>query len=96
MLKLLGPDALQMIHLNDYPATPPRSTITDALRVYPGDGIAPWGQIMDALHRSGFQGPLSLELFNRTYWKQDALQVAKTGLAKMRAVVQVHSYQERK
>jgi 2-keto-myo-inositol isomerase len=29
---------------------------------------------------------LSLELFNRDYWKQDALQVARTGLEKMRAV----------
>jgi len=27
---------------------------------------------------------LSLELFNKTYWKQDALQVAKTGLQKMK------------
>jgi sugar phosphate isomerase/epimerase len=96
MLKLLGPDALQMIHLNDYPANPPRAAITDALRVYPGDGVAPWDQILDALHRSGFRGPMSLELFNRTYWKQDALQVAQTGLAKMKAVVQTHSSQERK
>jgi hypothetical protein len=30
---------------------------------------------------------LSLELFNETYWKQDALEVARTGLEKMRAVV---------
>jgi hypothetical protein len=30
---------------------------------------------------------LSLELFNRDYWKQDALEVARTGLQKMRAVV---------
>jgi hypothetical protein len=30
---------------------------------------------------------LSLEVFNREYWKQDALAVAKTGLAKMKAAV---------
>jgi len=30
---------------------------------------------------------LSLELFNETYWKQDALQVAKTGLQKMKLLV---------
>ena len=40
------------------------------------------------LHRTGFRGHLSLELFNREYWKQDALKVAKTGLKKMKAVVQ--------
>jgi hypothetical protein len=30
---------------------------------------------------------LSLELFNREYWKQDPLLVAKTGLQKLRALV---------
>jgi sugar phosphate isomerase/epimerase len=35
----------------------------------------------------GYRGYLSLELFNREYWKQDAFQVAKTGLEKTRAAV---------
>ena len=30
---------------------------------------------------------LSLELFNREYWKLDALTVARTGLEKMKAAV---------
>jgi len=30
---------------------------------------------------------LSLELFNPNYWKQDALEVAKIGLAKMKEAV---------
>ena len=36
----------------------------------------------------GFAGVLSLELFNRDYWQQDPLNVALTGLAKMKAVVE--------
>jgi sugar phosphate isomerase/epimerase len=87
-LKLLGPDALQVFHMNDYPADPPRATITDAHRVYPGDGVAPLRQMMRDLRRLGFRGVLSLELFNRDYWKQDALAVARTGLEKMKKVVQ--------
>jgi hypothetical protein len=39
------------------------------------------------LRRIGCRGVLPLELFNREYWKQDALKVAQTGLGKMRAVV---------
>ncbi|RLT17872.1 MAG: sugar phosphate isomerase/epimerase, partial [Planctomycetota bacterium] len=35
----------------------------------------------------GFRGYLSLELFNPNYYKEDALVVANTGLAKMKAVV---------
>jgi len=42
---------------------------------------------LQTLRRTGGQIVLSLELFNRTYWSQDPLSVAKTGLAKMKAAV---------
>jgi sugar phosphate isomerase/epimerase len=83
----LGPAALGVFHVNDYPADPPRETITDAHRVFPGDGVAPLPQLLRDLRATGWRGMLSLELFNRDYWKQDALQVARTGLEKTRAVV---------
>jgi sugar phosphate isomerase/epimerase len=86
-VKLLSGVAMQIFHMNDYPATPGRGEITDAHRVYPGDGVAPLVTMLRDLRRIGFQGVLSLELFNREYWKQDALAVARTGLEKMRAVV---------
>jgi sugar phosphate isomerase/epimerase len=72
--------------MNDYPAQPARAELTDAHRVYPGDGVAPLPQLLREMRQAGFRGVLSLELFNRDYWKQDALQVARTGLEKMRAV----------
>jgi 2-keto-myo-inositol isomerase len=87
-LKMLSAQAIEVFHLNDYPADPPRETITDRDRVYPGDGIAPLTQILRDLHANGSHAALSLELFNPTYWKQDPLEVARTGLAKMKAAVQ--------
>jgi sugar phosphate isomerase/epimerase len=78
---------MHCFHLNDYPATPPRETIRDADRVYPGDGVAPLPAMLKSLLATGFRGFLSLELFNPTYWQQDALTVARTGLEKMRAAV---------
>jgi sugar phosphate isomerase/epimerase len=87
-LRLLGAPALQVFHMNDYPDDPPRATIKDANRIYPGDGVAPLVQALRDLRGLGFRGLLSLELFNPTYYKQDALAVARTGLKKMRAVVQ--------
>jgi len=86
-VRLLSAAALPVIHINDYPAKPPRATITDAHRVYPGDGVAPLRQFLRDLRALGFRGVLSLELFNREYWTQDALTVARTGLDHMRAVV---------
>jgi len=86
-LKMLSGSAVQVFHVNDYPADPPRAAITDAHRVFPGDGVAPLKQIFRDMHAAGFRGFLSLELFNPEYWKRDPLEVAKEGLAKTRAAV---------
>lgn len=86
-LRMINCAAIHVLHMNDYPAEPPRATIGDADRVYPGDGVAPLTKILRDVHAAGFRGTLSLELFNKEYWKQDALTVAKTGLEKMRAAV---------
>lgn len=80
--------AIGAFHFNDYPADPPRERISDADRVYCGDGVAPLAQIVRDIYAGGFHGPLSLELFNRGYWKQDAEQVARTGLEKLRRSVE--------
>lgn len=87
-LRRLNGGAMQVFHINDYPAQPGRAELTDAHRVYPGDGIAPLGELLRTLYETGFRGMLSLELFNRQYWQQPADQVARTGLEKMREVVQ--------
>ena len=86
-LRMLDGRAIHVFHMNDYPDSRARTEMTDAHRVYPGDGVAPLTQILGDLKASGFNGSLSLELFNRDYWKQDALAVARTGLEKMKAAV---------
>jgi sugar phosphate isomerase/epimerase len=87
-LKLLGANTVQVLHMNDYPADPPREKIDDSYRVYPGDGTAPLTEILRTLHGIGGQKVLSLEIFNRKYWAEDALTVCKNGLASMKSVVE--------
>ncbi len=86
-LSLLSSTGMHVFHMNDYPAEPPRAEITDAHRVFPGDGVAPLKHILQLLFRNGFSGALSLELFNKDYYRQDPRVVAKTGLQKMQAAV---------
>ncbi len=86
-IHLLSADAIHILHMNDFPADPPREKLDDSHRMYPGDGVAPLNEILRLLHATGGQKVLSLELFNRKYWSEDPLSVAKTGLAKMKAVV---------
>jgi sugar phosphate isomerase/epimerase len=84
-LPLLSASAVGIFHVNDYPKVSP-DRITDADRVYPGDGVAPLKEVFATLRKMNYAGFVSLELFNRDYWKRDPHEVAKTGLAKVKAV----------
>ncbi len=86
-LKLLNGAKMHAFHINDYPDDPPRDQINDSHRVYPGDGVCPLSSLLRTLYDTGFRGMVSLELFNRDYWKQDIRAVARTGLEKTRAAV---------
>jgi 2-keto-myo-inositol isomerase len=86
-VRLLAPAAIHVFHVNDYPGHPAREKLTDADRIYPGDGVAPYKTLLRELRAGGFQVMLSLEVFNRDYWRQDPLTVARTGMEKMRALV---------
>ncbi len=87
-LRLIGPATMPVVHCNDYPASPGRDKISDADRVYPGDGVAPLVDMLRILRGNGAETVLSLELFNREYWKQDAEVVVRTGMARMRRLVE--------
>ncbi len=87
-LRMLGPDAFRVFHVNDYPGHIPVADLVDADRVYPGDGAAPLTTLFRTLSDIGFTGVLSLELFNPAYYQQEPLSVARTGLDKMRDAVE--------
>ena len=80
---------LPVIHINDFPATPARESLTDAHRILPGDGICPFDQVLPKLYDSGFRGGLSVELFNREYWAtMDAETMLKNSYVKTVQVVE--------
>lgn len=85
-LPFVGKPAIDIFHVNDYPAAAQAATITDPDRIYPGDGVAPIRRILDTLKTPGKSIILSLEVFNKSYYAQDALVVAKTSFAKMQAI----------
>lgn len=87
-LKMISAAGMPVLHMNDYPADPPRDKIADRDRIMPGDGIAPLTQILRDRCDKGGPTVLSLELFSQVYWEKDPLEVAKTGLAKMKAAVE--------
>lgn len=87
-LQLVNGNHIDIFHMNDYPDTP-REEQKDKDRIFPGDGVAPMKQIVQTLAATPNTKILSLELFNPEYWKRDPLEVAKTGLTKMKDAVKL-------
>lgn len=85
-LSFINPSVVDILHVNDYPANLSASVITDADRVYPGDGVAPLKSILQILGNRQKPLIISTEVFNKKYYAQDALTAAKTALAKMKTV----------
>ncbi len=83
-LKLIDGKNIGVVHVNDYPANPPRETIADKDRVFPGEGIGPTAQFARLLNEAGYRGYLSLELFIPSFGDKSALEVASEGLEKVR------------
>ena len=79
----LSAATLPVLHMNDYPANPPRAQLVDADRVWPGDGLAPWKEIFDNLNAAGAAPWFSIELFNPSYWKTTPADTLATGRRKL-------------
>jgi sugar phosphate isomerase/epimerase len=90
-LKLLTGASIGIVHVNDYPASPTRETISDRDRVFPGEGVAPTSRIAELLYNSGYRGFLSLELFIESYGGLSALEVARKGIETIRHAYRTES-----
>lgn len=71
---------LAIVHLNDVPQMDP-STIQDADRLLPGEGVLPLSDFITQLRSFGYDGPWSVETFNPRYWDEDPAQVARRAYA---------------
>jgi len=86
-LKMIDGSLIEIFHFNDYISSKPRKEQNDSDRVYPGDGAAPFKVIISRLKLMGGVKVISLELFNESYWKDDPVSIARTGLEKMKALI---------
>jgi 2-keto-myo-inositol isomerase len=84
-------DRLLVVHLNGVENLP-KDRLTDAHRLYPGEGAAPIGMILGVLRERGYDGVASVEIFRPEYWNQDPREVARTAFTRARAVLEVAGY----
>ena len=79
----LKPGQIAISHFNDTPDIPPREEQHDHNRVMPGEGHLDLARYCALLGEVGYDGWLSLELFNEKHWAEDPVEVACLGLEKL-------------
>lgn len=75
-IETLDPEKLFIFHINDAEDLP-RVELTDAHRLYPGEGILPIREIKKRFDRIGYDRMVSIEIFRPEYWNQDPFEVAR-------------------
>lgn len=71
----LDPEKLFIFHINDAEDLP-KEELTDAQRLYPGEGILPLKEIKSHFDGIGYDRMVSIEIFRPEYWDQDPFEVA--------------------
>jgi 2-keto-myo-inositol isomerase len=79
-------DKLFVVHLNGCEDLP-KPELTDAHRLFPGEGAIPIEGILQPLHAAGFDGTMSIEIFRPEYWERDPREVAQEARAKAARVL---------
>lgn len=74
-LAQLDPERIFAFHLDDLEDMP-KEAITDAMRLLPGLGVVPLGDICAQLKRIGYDGSCAVELFRPEYWDWDPQTLA--------------------
>jgi 2-keto-myo-inositol isomerase len=74
-IEQLDPKRIFAFHLNDLEDTP-KEAISDATRIFPGEGVIPLDEICKRLQQIQFDGPTSIEIFRPEYWAWEPLRVA--------------------
>jgi 2-keto-myo-inositol isomerase len=85
-LALLSPDNLAFVQLSDVIGVP-RELASDSDRILPGEGDFRLQSIVEQLRVIGYDGWVSLELFNPTLWQLKPTQVAELGLASLQRLL---------
>ena len=79
-IETLNPEKLFIFHINDAEDLP-REELTDAHRLYPGEGILPIREIKERFDKIGYDRMVSIEIFRPEYWNEDPFEVARKAKA---------------
>lgn len=77
----LAPLRVGHVQIADTPPGTPARQWSDEMRLFPGDGSLPWEVFVRALAAAGYNGPVSVELFNPALRLLPETQIAQRAYA---------------
>ncbi|GAA4779720.1 sugar phosphate isomerase/epimerase and 4-hydroxyphenylpyruvate domain-containing protein [Microbacterium gilvum] len=84
-IELIDPERIFFVQLADAPAlTMDVLSWSRHYRLFPGQGVFDLPAFLAHLVRAGYDGPVSLEIFNDTFRQSDAVATARDGLRSLR------------
>ena len=86
-LRELPAERISHFHIDDADPEMPAGTQTDPDRVMPGDGPIDLAAEIAILREIGYEGTVSLELFNPGLWEKDPRDVLAAGMERMRELL---------
>ena len=89
-IETLDPKKLFIFHINDAEDLP-KANLTDAHRLYPGEGILPIREIKERFDKIGYDRMVSIEIFRPEYWNENPYEVAKKAKAATEKVLGLES-----
>lgn len=78
-------DRVFLVHVNDSERGD-KANLTDANRLFPGEGTIDLKAFAATIGRIGYDGFLSLELLRPEYWQRDAEEIARAGRDSLKRV----------
>lgn len=85
-LRAIPLERISHYHIDDAAPNKASGTQTDPDRVMPGDGQIDLQAEIKVLREIGYDGTVSLELFNADWWAEDPAYTLKTGLERMKTL----------
>ena len=86
-LKSIPVDRISHYHIDDADPNKPACSQTDPDRVMIGEGPIDLKNEIHTLREMGYQGAVSLELFNKQLWERDPREVLRIGFERLQALV---------
>ena len=81
-------EKISLLHLHDVSSDYRREEYKDRHRIMPGDGILELDRFVEIASSKGFDGDVSLGVYNHSNWDRNPFEVAQEGYDKMKKVIE--------